>query len=137
MSRKPTADDFNRINGSKYLSKDVVGDDETTTAITNVVVDQIRDKDGTTKEKYVVSFDAFDKPLVLNGTNKAFLGGEFGKDGNDWVGNRVVVYVDTTVMFNGNRGGVRLRLPPKPPRKSPKRPAPTDPDMSDDIPFDP
>jgi hypothetical protein len=136
MSRKPTAEDFNRINGSKYLSKDDVGDDEITTAITNVVIEPIRDKDGTTKDKFVVSFDAFDKPLVLNTTNKAFLGEAFGKDANDWVGNRVVVYVDNTVIFNGNRGGVRLRMPPKSPRNMPKRPAAVDADLSEDIPFD-
>jgi hypothetical protein len=135
MSRKPTAEDFNRINGSKYLSKDDVGDDEVTTVITDVVIEPIRDKDGTTKDKFVVSFEAFDKPLVLNATNKVFLGDAFGRDANEWVGNRVVVYVDNTVIFNGNRGGVRLRMPPKTLKKSPKRPT-TDPDSDEAIPFD-
>jgi hypothetical protein len=139
MSRKPTVEDFNRINGSKYLSKVDVGDDEVITAITDVVVEPIRDKDGATKEKYVTSFDAYEKPLVLNGTNKGFLGEVFGKDANNWVGNQVVVYVDNTVIFNGNRGGVRLRMPPKPPKnfaaKKPGPTTPTDPALDDTIPF--
>jgi hypothetical protein len=139
MSRKPTAEDFNRINGSKYLSKDEVGDDEVTTAITDVVIEQVREKDGSLKEKFVVSFDAFGKPLVLNTTNKRFLGDTFGKDPNDWPGNQVVIFVDTAVIFQGIRGGIRLRLPPKLPKKSVARkpgPAPTDPGLNDDIPFD-
>jgi hypothetical protein len=131
MSRKPTSDDFDRINGSKWLSKTDVGDDEVIAVLTDVVIETIRDRDGTTKEKYVVSSDAFDKPLVLNATNKSFLGEAFGKDATKWVGNKVVVYVDNSIIYNGNRGGVRLRMPPK---KSVKRPQA--PDLSDDIPFD-
>jgi hypothetical protein len=135
MSRKPTAEDFDRINGKKYLSKDDVGDDEVTAVITDAVIEPIREKDGTTKEKYVVSFDTFDKSLVLNATNKSFLGEAFGKDATKWVGNKVVVYVDNSVLFNGNRGGLRLKLPPKKPVKRLSRPAETE--MSDDeIPFD-
>src|SRR6516162_3843383 len=121
MSRKPTAEDFDRINGSKWLSKSDVGDDEVIAVLTDVVIEPIRDKDGTTKEKYVVSFDALDKPLVLNATNKSFLGEAFGKDAAKWIGNKVVVYVDNSIIYNGNRGGVRLRMPPK---KSVRRPQP-------------
>ena len=134
MARKPTAEDFDRINGSKWLSKSDVGDDEVIAVLTDVVIETIRDKDGTTKEKYVVVFDAFDKPLVLNATNKSFLGEAFGKDAAKWIGNKVVVYVDNSIIYNGNRGGVRLRMPPKKSVKRPQRPP--DSDMSDDIPFD-
>jgi len=134
MSRRPTADDFDRINGSKWLAKSDVGNDEVIAVLTDVVIETIRDKDGTSKEKYAVSFDAFDKPLILNATNKSFLGEAFGKDATKWVGNKVVVYVDNSIIYNGSRGGVRLRMPPK---KSGKRPQPpTDPNLSDDIPFD-
>jgi len=134
MSRKPTADDFDRINGSKWLSKSDVGDDEVIAVVTGVVIEPIREKDGTTKEKYVVTFDAFDKSLILNATNQSFLGEMFGKDATQWVGNKVAVYVDNAVIYNGTRGGVRLRMPPK---KSAKRPQPpTDPNLPDDIPFD-
>lgn len=136
MSRKPTAEDFDRLNNSKYLNKSEVGDDEITTGITGVVIEPVRERDGTTKEKYVVSFDAFEKPLVINTTNKIFLGEAFGKDATKWVDNSVVVYVDNTVIFNGVRGGIRLRTLPKPPKKSPQRPAAIDADLSDDIPFD-
>jgi hypothetical protein len=72
---------------------------------------------------------------VLNATKNTFLGEAFGNDANDWVGNRVVVYVDNTVMFNGNRGGVRLRMPPKTLKKSPQRRPTTDPDSDETIPF--
>jgi hypothetical protein len=61
--------------------------------------------------------------LVLNATNKGFLGDVFGKDAANWVGNKVVVYVDNSVNYNGIRGGVRLRTPPKvSSKKSAKRP---------------
>jgi hypothetical protein len=104
MARRPTADDFNRINGSKYLSKDDIGDDEVTTAVTDVVVEAIPDtKGGVARDKFVVSFDAFDKPLILNAVNKNFLGAVFGKDPNDWPGNGLVVFVDNTVVFNEPR----------------------------------
>jgi hypothetical protein len=135
MSRKPTAEDFDRLNGSKYLTKSDIGDEPVETVILDVTIEQVREqKDGTTREKYAVLFKAWEKPLLLNSTNKVILGDAFGKDATQWVGNKVVVYVDNSVIYNGNRGGVRLRMPPK---KSVKRPRPpTDPDLSDDIPFD-
>jgi len=43
------------------------------------------------------------------------------------------VFVDFSVIFNNNRGGVRLQvLPPKKPAAKRPGPAPTDPDLNDD-----
>ena len=73
-------------------------------------------------EKWVLYFKEFDKPLVLNSTNgqliTAIVGsGEF----EDWIGHKIVLYVDPNVSYGGQlKGGIRCRAP-----KGQTIPAPT------------
>jgi len=129
----PSTADFDRVFGSKYVSKDDIGNERIHTNITDIKLEQVREKDGTTKSKYVVYFADLEKGLVLNSTNGKALQAVLGKDASRWIGAEVIVFVDFSVIFNNNRGGVRLQvLPPKkPPAKRPG-PAPTDPDLNDD-----
>lgn len=50
------------------------------------------------------------KPLVMNKTVIGTLMTMFGSDDSDhWIGRRINVFNDPSVMFNGNRGGLRVR----------------------------
>jgi len=96
-------------------------------------------KEGADHEmKWCMSFHEMDKPLVLNFTNIQLCEKIFGSDDtDDWVGQRVVLYADPNVSFQGKLvGGIRLRapkataLPPKP------KPEPEiEPLTDEDIPF--
>ena len=128
---KPTAADFDRMFGSKFLSKDDVGEERIKTVINDITLEQVREKDGATKNKFVVHFDDLDKALVLNNTNANTLKDALGKEASHWIGARVIIYVDNSVVFNNILGGVRLQvLTPKTTKKS--GPASTDPDMMND-----
>ena len=63
------------------------------------------------RPRLVVMFREFPtKAMVLNRTNTQLLADVLGDDCSLWVGQRVVVYNDTTVTFAGKRvGGLRLR----------------------------
>jgi len=85
--------------------------------------------------KWCLHFNELDKPLVLNTTNgqriEAITGsGEF----DDWIGKKVVLYNDETVMFAGKlTGGIRVRAPkggqPNPEYVGDDPPPPTDRDV--------
>lgn len=69
--------------------------------------------DGGKESKHVIHFrgDA-PKPLILNRGNADALAEYFGDDSDGWVGKRIEVYVDPSVMFGGKRiGGIRVRVP--------------------------
>jgi hypothetical protein len=97
-------------------------------------------KEGAEQEnKWCLEFHESDKPLVLNSINIQLCEKIFGSDDtDDWVGQRIVLYVDPTVSYGGKvTGGIRVRAPKKaaaPVAKAPLPPA--DPDMdADEVPF--
>jgi hypothetical protein len=93
------------------------------------------------ENKWCLEFEESDKPLVLNSINIQLCEKIFGSDDtDDWVGKRIVLYVDPTVSYGGKvTGGIRVRAPKqanqaKPAPKAPLPPA--DEDMDDSsIPF--
>lgn len=86
------------------------------------------------ENKFVMYVMEYEKPLVLNATNRAILEKIYGPDSDDCVGNMVVLYVDPNVSYAGKIvGGIRLRAP-----KGKAKPAPK-PNVDDidnsDVPF--
>ena len=67
------------------------------------------------KDKVVLFFDGTPKGLVLNMANGDALYDMTGHDDpEEWIGERVELYVDDNVNYAGKRvGGVRLRKPTK------------------------
>jgi hypothetical protein len=65
------------------------------------------------KDKLVLFFDGTQKGLVLNMTNGDTLFELTGhSDPEEWIGQRVELYVDEQVAYAGKKiGGVRLRKP--------------------------
>lgn len=98
-------------------------------------------KEGAEPEhKWCLAFEESDKPLVLNSTNIQLCERIFGSDDTDeWVGKRVVLYVDPSVSYGGKVvGGIRVRAPKKgaaAPTPPPPPPPAADDLTDDDIPF--
>jgi hypothetical protein len=118
-----TGTDFDDIYGSKYFSVTDLHGKQPRLKIGKVDLAELKDKDGSTKRKFVVYFEGVEKPLVLNKTNATKLAASFGKDGIKWIGVAVELYAEMTSL---GKEGVRLR-PLKPPAAAP--------DMNDAVPF--
>ncbi len=100
----------NDLKNSKFLAKEDVEPDVLVTIESYEEVDVSMD-DKPTQNKYVLHLREMDKPMVLNKTNgmliESILGsGEF----DDWIGKKIVLYNDKSVMFAGEfTGGIRVR----------------------------
>ena len=130
----------NDLKNSKYLAKEDVMPDKIVTIESYTETDVSMD-DKPTDMKWTLKFKEFDKPMVLNKTNgmliKAITGsGEF----DDWIGKKVVLWNDTSVMFAGEfTGGIRVRaIKTAGPTNVPAPVEDTsdyDPDKPDEIPY--
>jgi hypothetical protein len=118
--------DFDDFYGSKYFSAADLHGEQIKRKIGKVEIGEMKEKDGSTKKKYVVFFHGVDKPLVLNKTNATKLAASFGKDRDKWAGVVVELYSEMTSL---GKEGVRLR-----PIKS-AADGGTATDMNDGIPF--
>jgi hypothetical protein len=97
--------DFDDMYGSKYLGVPDLKDSEPRCTIKNVEVEELKDKAGVSKHKYVISFEEQTKGLVVNRTNAKKLADAWGKKSASWIGQRVTLYAEDT-----NFGpGVRVR----------------------------
>lgn len=67
------------------------------------------------EEKLVAYFEELEQGVVLGSkTVLRFLVGNFGDETADWIGKKVVLYVDNNILYAGKRiGGLRFRLPEK------------------------
>jgi hypothetical protein len=120
---------------SKYLRKEDFDDDQICT-IKGVRQDNLAKDDQQPEMRWVLGFREHPKPMVLNITSIRVLEQAYGGDTDQWIGNKVTVYVDPNVSFGGKVvGGLRLRIPKqKPPAATPKAAAATD-DFDDEVPF--
>jgi hypothetical protein len=119
-------DEFDDLYGSKYLSVADLKDGEPRLKIGKVEVAELRDKNGTTKRKYVMLFEGVDKGLVINKTNAMRLAEAYGKQSAKWIGEIVQLYSEDTSFGKG----VRVR-----PMRKPAIPPQPDPDLDDAIPI--
>jgi hypothetical protein len=99
-------DIFDDIYGSKYFSAADLHGEVIKHTIGKVDMGELKEKDGSTKKKFIVYFEGVEKPLVLNKTNAQKLAASFGKDRFKWVGVAVELYAEMTSL---GKEGVRLR----------------------------
>ena len=66
----------------------------------------MKEKDGSTKRKFLVYFEGVEKPSSLNKTNATRLAAAYGKDRSKWIGVEVELYAEMTGL---GKEGVRLR----------------------------
>jgi hypothetical protein len=134
---------INQMKSSNFLSQGDATPNPLLLTMTKVSQENVA-KEGAPEElKWCLHFAEHEKPMVLNSTNTQIIAG-FTKCENtdDWVGKKVVVYVDPNVSFGGRvTGGLRVRQPKNKPAAAPApaakaKPAPEKPDDDgSDIPF--
>ena len=73
-------DEFDALYGSRYLAVSDLKGETPRRKIGKVEVAELKQKDGSTKKKYVLFLEKEDKALVLNTTNAEKLAEAFGKD---------------------------------------------------------
>ena len=98
--------EFNALYGPKYMGAADLHGDTQRYKIGKVEVVELKEKDGSTKRKYIVYFVGVDKALVLNKTNANKLAAVFGTDRSKWIGVTVELYAEMTSL---GKEGVRLR----------------------------
>lgn len=110
---------------SKFLRKEDFEEDRVMT-IRGVKLEEMPGDSG--DQKWVLYFNGEPKGMAMNITTIRVLEQAYGDDSDHWVGNKVMVYVDPNVSFQGKIvGGLRLRTPKKQAVK-----APTPPPVDDD-----
>lgn len=122
---------------SKYLKQSDV-DVEATVTIQKVGKANVARENDEPEYKWLIRFEEFSKPMVLNSTNiKRLAKACNSEDTDDWVGKKVTLYVDPDVEFAGNVvGGLRIRAQAR--QATQKIQAPTGSkfdNMADDVPF--
>lgn len=118
---------------SKFLRKEDFEEDQVCT-IRGVKLEDMPGDDG--QQKWVLYFKENQKGMALNVTTIRVLEKAFGDDSDQWIGKRVMVYVDPNVSFGGRVvGGLRLRTPKAKPAEQSQATPPADPDFDDDVPF--
>lgn len=96
------------------------------------------------KNRWLMYFHEFEKPLVLNSTNIQLCERIFKSDNTDeWIGKKIVLYNDPNVSMRGELvGGIRVRAPKPgtvqgktPPPPPPIEEEPPFPEAEDDLPY--
>jgi hypothetical protein len=102
---------------SKFLRKeDIDVGDEADLTIRGVSLETLEGS-GTGEQRWAIHFAETTKMLVANVTTIRVLEAAFGGDTDQWIGKRVILYIDPNVSFGGKVvGGLRLRpvVPKKP-----------------------
>lgn len=117
---------------SKFLRKEDFDEDRVMTVKDCKLEDMPGDSGD---QKWVLYFREEAKGMALNITSIRVLEQAFGDDTDHWIGNKVKVYVDPNVSFQGKVvGGLRL-MPPRKKAAPPPPPPADDAAFDDDIPF--
>jgi len=126
------------MSESKYLKQaDVDGD----LLVTIAKIGKVNlAKEGDEPEyKWAMRFDELDKPLILNATNiKRIARACNSQETDDWIGKKIILYVDPDVEYAGNVvGGIRAKGIAKQngSRQVPGKGHGPMGDMADDVPF--
>ena len=99
---------------SKFLKKEDVGRGALVT-ISGCTRKNTAMEGADPEHKWCLTFHEMDKPLVLNVINTMTIEQILGSDDTDnWIGKRIVLYEDPSVMYAGKIvGGIRVRAPKK------------------------
>ncbi len=68
---------------------------------------------GQRRKKLAIVLLGYDKPLILNSTNRNTLKEQLGNRVSEWIGKKISVYVDRTIVYAGRQtGGIRVAVSP-------------------------
>ena len=124
---------------SKYLKQTDVDEDRVVT-ISKVGKANVAREGDEPEYKWLIRFEEFNKPMVLNSTNIKRLAKACNSEETDeWTGKKVVLFVDPDVEFAGNVvGGLRIRAHKQATQTRQVMPPQTGgkfDDFADDVPF--
>jgi hypothetical protein len=102
----------NQLKQSRYLSRADVTKPVLLT-MREVVQEDVSMESEPEKLRWVLYFNEAEKGLVLNATNGQIIAQFTGSEETDhWLGQKVVLYDDPSIMFGGKAvGGIRARQP--------------------------
>ena len=124
MSYFPTAAD---LTESKFIKKEDIPPNGAVVTITGFSKEEVVDDKGKNETLTVVHLDAFEKGWILKSTNFWLIADAYGEDYSKWIGKKIKLVNDPSVMFGTKRvGGIRV--------KTPSKPDPVD-DFTSDVPF--
>ncbi len=113
---------------SKFLRKEDFDEDRVLTIKGLRLEDMPSDQSREPQQKWVLYFREEPKGMALSVTTIRVLEQAYGSDSDQWIGNKVMVYVDPNVSFGGKIvGGLRLRTPRVKTVQKPAAPAPRPP----------
>jgi hypothetical protein len=103
---------INSIKQSKYLKREDVGRGLLLT-VKGCTQQNVAPEGQPQELKWCLHFNEHAKPLVLNTTNAQLIAGFLASDETDqWIGKKIVLFDDPTVMNRGQVvGGIRARAP--------------------------
>jgi hypothetical protein len=94
---------------SKYLKQSDV-QDETIVTCVGVKRANMAKEDEEPEYRWIVKWQEFAKPMVINATNIKRLFKYLGDDTDQWKGGNVILYVDPDIEFGGKVvGGLRVK----------------------------
>jgi hypothetical protein len=96
-------DDFDALYGSKYISDADLKGRQPTLTVGKVEIAELHEKNGSTKRKYVMWFEGATKALVINQTNARKLADVYGKQTQNWIGQKIQLYSEDTSFGKGVR----------------------------------
>jgi len=121
---------------SKYLKQSDTDENGFLATITKVEAENVAKQGEEKKIRCIVYFREQEKGMVFNKTNLNRAAKICGSEDTDnWIGKKVVVFLDPDVEMGGEIvGGLRVRAPKKP-AAEPKQPVGSIADMENDVPF--
>jgi len=129
---------INEMLPSRYLKQEDV-DGEVVVTVTGLKKINIAHDDQAPQMKWVLKFEEFAKPFVANPTNLKRLFKALGDNTDDWIGGKIILFVDENVEYAGNiTGGLRLKAlsPAKRPNKKVAVTGSNGETFENDIPFE-
>lgn len=107
----PKEDAMRVYNESRYLKHQDLNGADMVLTIARVTREEIKDKDGSSKKKFILYFKELDKGLVLNTTNMNTLYAVLKTDeSDDWIGKRITLYEKDDIEMGGEiKSGIRVR----------------------------
>jgi len=93
---------------SKYLKADDAGQ-EITLTITQVLMEEMENREGETETKPVIFFKELKKGMVLNKTNFASIAFQCGDDTDAWSGKMITLYAPMVSAFGETKPALRVK----------------------------
>lgn len=94
---------------SNWLKSADLNGKETVVTINSIEIESFKEEDGTKKKKVILAFDELDQKLIVNTTNRDVLVELYGDDTDDWVGQKISLYVTKTTFAGKRVDGLRIR----------------------------